>query len=75
MGGPSVGKERITELRTRAMLLRKAYIDAQRFRKRWTWPKRMGMDTEGGTKVAPPNNTMPYIPSKSADGDESHCAG
>ena len=71
MRSPSNKKEYREYLELRMNRLQKSFVGLSRFHRKWTWPKREGMNHITKSTMAPPANIMPYIPLK--DNKTSHC--
>ena len=56
------------ELDKRMETLQTTYAGMDRFHQKWVWPKREGSEAVDESTLAPPCNTMPYIPSRSSEG-------
>jgi hypothetical protein len=63
---PSLDNEQTKKLPMRMQQLAKTFEGLNMFHKKWTWPKRVGMEKVTMITKAPPGNIMPYIPSKSS---------
>ena len=63
---PSLDDEQTKKLAVRMQQLAKTFDGMNMFHKKWTWPKRVGMEKITMTTKAPPGNIMPYIPSKNS---------
>lgn len=62
---PSVNnKEQMMLLRMRTKQLKEEFMDMMMFHKKWTFPKRDGMNNITRSSKAPPNNIMPYVSSE-----------
>jgi len=52
------------QLDLRMKQLREIFFRRAKFHEKWTWPKREGMSHVTTSTVAPPGNSMPYMPLK-----------
>jgi len=67
----SMDEEQKNNLHEHMTRLRQEFLGMHNFHKKWTWPKRVGMENVTITTKAPLGNTMPYIPLK--DNNQSPC--